>query len=139
MNDALANIKCYKGAFPCDLLPSKFTLPACFVVNTDVSTEPGEHWIALFIDKNKHAEYFDSYGLPPINSHIINFLNQNSTSITYNTVTLQALNSSACGAYCILFLEFRAKNITYCDIINIFSKNSKTNDEIAVNIASQMI
>lgn len=139
MNNALFNIKSYKGTFPCDMLPPKFSLPACFVVNTDVSTQPGEHWVAILISKNRHAEYFDSYGLPPINKHIVEFLHKNSSSITYNTVTLQDLNSSACGYYCILFLEFRAKNISYYEIINIFSKNTKSNDKIAVKIAGKMI
>ena len=41
------------------------TLPAAFVCNTDDGDEPGEHWIALYLDADGRGDYFCSYGLPP--------------------------------------------------------------------------
>jgi len=38
------------------------------IINTDVSTGPGEHWVAAFIDMRQPlctVEYFDSVGAPP--------------------------------------------------------------------------
>ena len=39
-----------------------------YVINTDESHLPGTHWIAVYFpeDKNNGVEYFDSYGLPPL-------------------------------------------------------------------------
>ena len=36
------------------------------VVNTSNENEQGEHWVAVHISDQGHTEYFDSYGLPPI-------------------------------------------------------------------------
>ena len=43
----------------------KPTFPSAYVINSDPSTEPGKHWIAVYCDKHGQGEYFDSYGLPP--------------------------------------------------------------------------
>ena len=40
----------YIGVFPRDKIPDVPKLPACYVVNSDPSTEPGHHWLAVFID-----------------------------------------------------------------------------------------
>ena len=41
------------------------TSPSAYVINSDPSNKPGEHWVAVYFDKNGKGEYFDSYGLPP--------------------------------------------------------------------------
>ena len=43
----------------------KPVFPSAYVINSDPSNEPGEHWIAVYFDKNGQGEYFDSYGLAP--------------------------------------------------------------------------
>ena len=43
----------------------KPTFPSAYVINSDPSSEPGEHWVAVYFDKRGRGEYFDSYGLPP--------------------------------------------------------------------------
>ena len=43
----------------------KPTFPSAYVINSDPSSKPGEHWIAVYFDKRGRGEYFDSYGLPP--------------------------------------------------------------------------
>ena len=42
----------------------KPTFPFAYVINSDPSSEPGEHWVAVYFDKRGRGEYFDSYGLP---------------------------------------------------------------------------
>jgi hypothetical protein len=32
------------------------------VCNTDPSTKPGRHWIAIYVDEDGGREYFDSFG-----------------------------------------------------------------------------
>ena len=47
-----------------DLLPEKKTLDMkAYILKTDISTDPGEHRVAIF--KRDQAIYFDSYGRPP--------------------------------------------------------------------------
>ena len=41
----------------------KPTFPSAYVINSDPSSEPGEHWVAVYFDKRGRGEYFDSYGL----------------------------------------------------------------------------
>ncbi|MEQ2301665.1 hypothetical protein AMECASPLE_038394 [Ameca splendens] len=42
--------------------------PAYFIVNTHPSHMPGEHWLALTLDENGEASFFDSYGSLRISS-----------------------------------------------------------------------
>ena len=57
----------FQGVFSSDHLPQLPVKhrPAAFVVNTDPSRRPGEHWIALYLPTRGPVEYFDSYGKPP--------------------------------------------------------------------------
>ena len=59
--------KRFIGVFPRDKLPKDIedTFSA-LIVNTDSSSEKGEHWIAIIIFPNHTGEYFDSFGLPPL-------------------------------------------------------------------------
>merc|ERR1711963_1268538 len=38
---------------------------AALVFNLDPHPLPGSHWVAVYLDFNGSAEYFDSMGLPP--------------------------------------------------------------------------
>jgi hypothetical protein len=63
INRYLKKFPQFKGTYPRDMLPTINRLPACVVINTDPSNEPGEHWVAVFIDRNgsgnnlTHLEY----------------------------------------------------------------------------------
>ena len=48
------------GDFPADQLPTK-EFPGAYIVNTDTSTQPGQHWVAFFTTK-EGTECFDSFG-----------------------------------------------------------------------------
>jgi len=88
------------------------------VFNTDKSTGPGEHWIALFCDIRPELEfpritYFDSYAQKP-EKEIVNLMKRwsetwDSTKIhktpmklTYNK-TRHQYEDSECGMYCLYF------------------------------------
>ena len=56
----------FRGVVPKDGLPTTIdALPVAFVCNTDDGDEPGEHWIALYLDADGHGDYSCSYGLLP--------------------------------------------------------------------------
>jgi hypothetical protein len=88
------------------------------VFNTDVSTGPGEHWIALFCDIRPELEfpritYFDSYAHKP-EKQIKALMKRWSESwdstkihtkpmqVTYNN-TRHQYKDSECGMYCLYF------------------------------------
>lgn len=88
------------------------------VFNTDVSTGPGQHWIALFADLDPILEYprityFDSYSNAPepeIQRLMRRWkeqwdstkLHSKPTELTYNRTRHQYENSE-CGMYCVYF------------------------------------
>ena len=74
------------GVFSSDTLPS-YAQTGYYVVNLDTSQQPGSHWIAIKISKNKcKNEYFDSYGLGPPTVCFKRFMKYN---YIYNSKRLQ--------------------------------------------------
>jgi len=99
----------FRGVYPIDQLP--LFQPGMYVINTDEHDEPGQHWLAIY-DK----EFFDSYGVPPLDDRIVNFLGGD---YTYNVEPLQLQLSRACGFYCVYYLLHRARGHSAKDIIDI--------------------
>jgi hypothetical protein len=130
INTLLSDYKCFIGTFAKDQLPKNKIkeFPCSLIINTDESFKPGEHWIALFLDKN-YAEYFDSFGQPPLHKEILSFLIRNKIKyITYNTKQIQSITTNTCGAYCVLFVKFKCFNKKFCDLIKLFNNNTYLND-----------
>lgn len=122
----------FLGVYASDTLPRSIThLPALIIVNTDVISKPGTHWQAIFIGKDRRGEFFDSYGLPPFVTHHINFLNKMCISYRYNTRDLQAINSTTCGEYCVMYLLFKAHGYTMSQFVKCyFTIDCEKNDSI---------
>lgn len=94
----------FKGVFGSDCLPTKFTLPAAFVINLSTHDSRGSHWVALYIEKNGHGEYFDSFGFPPMENHIMLFIRKYVKILKYNKKQIQHISSSKCGKFVIAFI-----------------------------------
>jgi hypothetical protein len=47
--------KSFLGVFARDELPIIKNFPACFVVNTDVRSRPGQHWLAFYFDQREQC------------------------------------------------------------------------------------
>ncbi|SRR6266700_181399 len=131
INKNLNNLKGFIGTFPRDGLPKRVATPCSLVVNTDPSHGQGQHWIAIFIDKNGVGEYFDSYGLAPLYKEFIDFLNNNcSNGYFYNNKMLQCLTCVTCGHYCIAYIKIRTNGISYNEFIKLFTNNQLMNDKL---------
>ena len=121
----------FQGVYPSDKLPTRVSsFPALFIANVDTSEKPGSHWVAFYFTKERKGEFFDSYGLPPSNytGTFSSFLNNNSNGWSFNSVTLQSINSKVCGHYCLYYALFRCRNIGMSTIVHRFSKNKQRND-----------
>jgi len=135
INNILKHYKCFKGVYPIDKIPKINN--GVIIINTDISTGPGKHWVALSMCKNL-CEYFDSFGLPPLHNELITILNK-FKGYLYNTVTLQNVNSSTCGNYCVIYASLRCRGYKYNQIINIFTSNTKINDKIVSTILQNLM
>lgn len=88
----------FKGVFPCDSLPKKFSFPAIFIINLSPNTEPGSHWVAICITSKRYAFYFYSFGFPVNNHYISHFLKKHAFKITHN---VKHITLNKCGQICL--------------------------------------
>lgn len=125
--------KIFKGVFACDKLPVSFSLPAAFIVNLSPSSSEGSHWIAIYIDKFKQCEYFDSFGLKLNDDTIIKFMEKHGKRIHNSNIQLQHLSSIKCGKFAAVYAVFRMRNKTLSDFLQLFCKNLLINDKLIEN------
>lgn len=122
------------GVFSADKIPTNialYTLPCCFIANTDPSWKSGSHWVAVFIDKNGHIEYFDSYGRRPMSPRMKKFCGRH---YQYNPYMIQTVFSTLCGHYCIFYLVHRCRGVSFVNIMNMFDfDNLNYNDNLVKN------
>ena len=102
--------------------------PSTYVINSHPSSKPGEHWIAVYFDKHRKGEYFNSYGLPPSVNGFTALMVRYSKEWVYNDETLQSLFSTTCGHYCVYFVLYRCRGYSMRDIVSGFSSNLTEND-----------
>lgn len=118
------------GVYAADHVPtSVHKAPACFIANTDPSQKPGAHWVAIYVDHDNNAEFFDSYGQYPSQYHhrIYNFL-KTYENCKVNHTQLQSSFSSSCGQFCLYFLLWRCRGVSFEKIMSGFDSNQSTND-----------
>lgn len=117
----------FQGVYSVDTLPVK---PRLLVCNTDKSTEPGQHWIAIHVDAEGRGEYFDSFGRAP-NKLFESYMNEHCRIWSYNKRQLQSVISSFCGYYCCMFCMLRCRNLDMTRIVKMFTTDTGFNDTIA--------
>lgn len=98
----------------------------CFgcVLNTDVSSGPGKHWVAVFVDCRESQwtiEYFNSAGNPPPNpvvrwmakqKAILSARNSNVSTISVTQIDHQE-SKTECGLYALYYIRSRIEKIPY--------------------------
>jgi hypothetical protein len=118
----------YYGVFAADRLPTIDRFPSCLIMNNQKSTQEGQHWVAIFFNKKKHCEFFDSFGKSPAYYGIQKYLKEYSTKTKYNTKIIQSNVSPYCGLYCIFFLIFKLRGRSMDYYVKLFKKNPLKND-----------
>ena len=120
------------GVFAADVfaneLASNNETRGLYVVNTDDSSRPGMHWVALCIT-GKEVEFFDSYGLPPdLYPNIADALNILRIPKVYNATRIQQPLTDVCGQYCIAYCYASARGFDLDTIVSYWKK--KTDDDV---------
>ena len=122
-------LKCFLGVFPCNMLPNNVPRPCSFIANTQPSGTRGEHWVAMFINKEGYGDYFCSFGVPPLQV-FVTFMNNETFDWNYSTKIIQNTLSTTCGQYALFFLFCRGHGLSMHKFLSLFSSNVVENDAI---------
>ena len=135
IDNVLGQYALFKGTYPCDLVPISLNIkPQAFVVNTENSRSPGEHWVGLII-KQTNCWYFDSLGNELQNQEVLHSLRKIGVKkYFFNHKQIQSVNSSSCGYFCIAFVLSFILGISYEDFLSEFSENVDQNDRICLRL-----
>ena len=120
------------GIYACDTVPKKFNnLPACYIMNTDPITQPGKHWVAIYLSPYGKHEFFDSYGR---RQGTVASSKQPTLGTIWleNATELQGPLSATCGQYCLYYLSERCGGRQMSEIVSDFSctQDRIENDEL---------
>ena len=133
LKKVVKNIPGFLGVFPLDFLRNiTFTRPACFIINLDVSSQPGSHWIAINV-RASTIEIFDSLGLDPTSWYrkplfLLLFLRKFSYSHKILiSPQIQPSYSNFCGFYALFYVLFQQK-FSFKKLCDYFSPDLTVND-----------
>ena len=154
------NTDCYKGFFGQSELKTHPYLkqiiqedkPFSLLISTNYiegTTDPDQesHWVGLFLDNKGSCDYFDSYGLPPIQQSLWDFIERLKEG---GTVRMQSKRlqdpldqeSKTCGFHCVVFLLMREhKKIKADEIYKVYleqGENTHKNDVYAATLCESL-
>lgn len=115
--------------------------PALFVVNNQVDTLPGQHWISFYYDpKLKYFEMFDSQGKNPeyYHSWFKSIMVMNANHYKFQTRRLQETGTSTCGFFCIFYALHKSKGHSFENIVSLFNHKTTRQNEILVTDTLRM-
>lgn len=134
INKKLNSIPSFVGTFAADRIPIVSKRPASFVLNFDRHNSQGSHWVSLILLPNGEAEYMDSFGFPPLQEDIREYITNNSNAYTYNCQQFQHPLAVSCGLYAIHFIKHRNQNLSFESFTAHFSKNLTRNEKVINNL-----
>lgn len=111
------------GVFAADRLPQeRFYQPYGLIVNTDIHSKKGRHWLGVFDDGLGNMEIIDSFGRSPRENsfYISNWINECAKTLQFNKIQIQSELSNVCGLYCLLYLRQRFLGGTLQRFMNAF-------------------
>jgi hypothetical protein len=134
-SNKIIKTKIYCGIFPIDLFPQKrISRPCALIFKTDPSVNAGIHWFSIFFPKYSPIEYFDSFGIQPINSEVYEFLKINANNLVFNNLQTQSNSSETCGKFCISFILYRARGMELKKFLELFAQNKTYNEIFIYNL-----
>ena len=118
-------IKNFRGVFSRDGLPAKMLKNEVGIINLDSQIGPGTHWVA-YRNGDKHAEYFDSFGLI-MPDEVMNYLRTSGKQIFYSGDEIQERDSVLCGFWDLYYLLKRQRGVPMLNVIH--NANFDMNDQ----------
>src|SRR5271154_323152 len=131
------------NVIPCDGLSNMTHNNFAYIVNSDPSSKPGTHWLALYQNpKDKSIEFFDSFGMSfeYYGVNFTEFIMNCNRNVKISNRHIQSLHGTTCGEYCVYFLAKRTKGYSFQSIIDEFDKyNLKGNDSFVKQFIDDII
>ena len=125
--------KGFRGVFTSDLFPKKMRRFENGIINLDIATGPGTHWVCYYNDPNNNfVEYFDPFGehvykiLPNIKKYLHS---AGKKEIGYNSSFLQHPASVKCGYFCMKYISERNKGKSVVDVLYSFTQEPSDYNE----------
>ena len=122
-------IKHFRGIYSRDALPPKMLKNEVGIINLDSQIGPGTHWVA-YRNGEKHAEYFDSFGLIMPNE-VMNYLGTSGKKKFYSGDEIQERDSVLCGYWDLYYLLERQRGVPMLNVIH--NANFDMNDQTVNN------
>lgn len=139
----LSDVDSFIGAFPSNHIPQVLDRPAAYVINTAPAPDEygGDHWVAIILKDNSHGEYFDSFGMPPIEHNIAFFITRMCPNgYKFSNKMIQSRSSAMCGLYCIDYIRQRlVQGVSFKTYLSSFNTDYKANDDSVVNRQSWLL
>lgn len=129
----MGKFKGFDGVFSSDNAPLVTKVGKSIIINFDKRSEPGSHFIAVYINKAGKCLYFDPLNITHIPIDIHNYLSK--YKIFENaSCDIQPFFSTYCGFYCMLFIISNLISSKYWKSIKKKFKNMKENDSKCIKL-----
>lgn len=109
----------FSGVFPANSL-SSIKKNSFAILNSEEIGEDGAHWTAVYIN-DTCSEFFDSFGKTPEFYHKYwqKLLLKHSSAYLYNDERIQKYNTANCAKFCIFYVFFRSKGMSYKTLMDL--------------------
>lgn len=133
LNSDKDTAEAFCGIFPIDDLPEFVPHhPFLIIVNTHTHNLNGEHWLCVFIDKDREGELFDSLATPP-KLILTRWLNRFTRRWKRNHLMYQNPLSATCGGYVLYYCLNRLNYNSLEKMLQTFTKDTYVNDNYILN------
>jgi hypothetical protein len=130
----LYKVKNLSGIYFKDCIPEQLIDDSFYIVNLQSINTSGDgtHWVVFYYIV-KQSLYYDSFGFM-CPAEVVNCIEP----YLYSMRTIQSMNSSACGYYCMAFIVMTMgvadKARAYGAFVNLFNNNTCKNERILEEI-----
>ena len=87
----------------------------------------GSHWVATYV-KDNIINYFDSFGMPPF-QELVNHAKRKNLTLLHQNNQIQNISTTACGYFCLYFLNEMNKGKLYYDLLKVFDTHNTMKNE----------
>lgn len=117
---------------------SPVRLPSLYVLNTDLRTGSGEHFVSFYVGKDKSCTYFDSFGFTPWKCLRDYWTQEGFRPVRFSERVLQDPFSETCAFYQIAFASLITNGGKLRDFLALLTDNTLVNDRAIVEFVKQM-
>ena len=147
MKNSILDSRNFIGVFSCDIFlhmtkngEINLSPGKGIILNLSSSNHPGSHWVAIFLNADGIAEFFDSFGLDCFDIKILQAFEDQKLRVINFEKRLQHQDSQFCGYYCIAWLLCREVNISSNMFASFFyDKKLMNNDYVCIEIIKNFI